>query len=139
MASAPTSDASSSASGAAASSALLALREAELAAGSLSREAAQRASRRIGELRETVARLERAGVLAGGRPRLAVGGEEVMAWLGCAPGRRVGRALAHLTLQVLADPSRNEPAALRELVRAWQAAGEPSEPGFPLGCNLPRV
>ena len=105
---------------------LLALREAELAAGSLPREAAQRASRRIGELRETVARLDRAGVLAGERPRLAVGGEEVMAWLGCAPGRRVGRALAHLTLQVLADPSRNEPAALRELVRAWHAAGEPS-------------
>jgi tRNA nucleotidyltransferase/poly(A) polymerase len=105
---------------------LLALREAELAAGSLPREAGERASRRVAELRETVSRLERAGVLSGGRPQLAVGGEEVMAWLGCGPGPRVGRALAHLTLRVLADPSKNEPAALRELLRAWQAAGERS-------------
>jgi tRNA nucleotidyltransferase/poly(A) polymerase len=104
---------------------LLELREAELAAGSLAPEAAKRTALRIAELRRTVARLEEAGVLAGGRPQLAVSGEEVMAWLGCAPGPRVGRALAHLTLQVLADPSRNQPGALRELLRAWQADGEP--------------
>jgi tRNA nucleotidyltransferase/poly(A) polymerase len=105
---------------------LLELREAELAAGSLSPDAAHRIALRIDELRGTVARLEEAGVLAGGRPTLAVSGEEVMAWLGCPPGPRVGRALAHLTLQVLADPSRNQPEALRELLRSWQESGEPS-------------
>jgi tRNA nucleotidyltransferase/poly(A) polymerase len=102
------------------------LREAELAAGSLAPEAAKRTAARVAELRRAVARLEEAGVLAGGRPNLAVSGEEVMAWLGCPPGPRVGRALSHLTLQVLADPSRNEPTALRELLRSWQAAGEPA-------------
>jgi tRNA nucleotidyltransferase (CCA-adding enzyme) len=104
--------------------ALLALREAELAAGSLPREAAARAAQRLPELRGSLERLAEAGVLAGGRPRLAVGGAEVMGWLGCPPGPRVGRALRFLTLQVLEDPARNEPEALRELLCAWEARGD---------------
>jgi hypothetical protein len=48
-----------------------------------------------------------------------------MGWLGCGPGPEVGRALRHLTLRVLEDPSRNEPGTLRELLGAWRAAGSP--------------
>jgi tRNA nucleotidyltransferase/poly(A) polymerase len=105
---------------------LLALRDAELAAGTLEGDAAARAAERLAALRRTLESLDRAGVLAGGRPRLAVGGAEVMGWLACPPGPRVGRALAYLTLQVLGDPTRNQPETLRELVRTWETTGEPS-------------
>jgi tRNA nucleotidyltransferase/poly(A) polymerase len=103
---------------------LLALREAELAAGSLPQAEAARAAQGLAERRRALEALDRGGVLASGRPRLAVGGAEVMGWLGCPPGPRVGRALRFLTLRVLEDPARNQPAALRELLRAWHEAGE---------------
>jgi len=100
--------------------ALLALREAELeAAGAERGEATARA--RLAELRRGLELQVRAGVLGGGRPRLAVGGAQVMSWLGCGPGPEVGRALRYLTLQVLEDPARNEPETLRALLRSWRA------------------
>ncbi len=103
---------------------LLALREAEIAAESLSPPDAERAAKRVAELRAALLGLERGGALAGGRPRLAVGGGDVMRWLGCPPGPRVGRALRFLTLQILEDPARNVPAVLQGLLRAWHEAGE---------------
>jgi tRNA nucleotidyltransferase/poly(A) polymerase len=102
--------------------ALLALRAAELAAGSLPPAEAAAVGGRLEAIRLALERLERAGVLAGGRPQLAVGGREVMAWLGAAPGPRVGRALRYLTERVLEDPSRNEPEALRRLLLQWAEA-----------------
>ena len=104
--------------------ALLALREAELDVLA-SPEATAPARERLAELRRDLELRVRAGVVAGGRPHLAVGGEEVMAWLGCRAGPEVGRALRYLTIQVLEDPARNEPERLRELLRAWRAAGAP--------------
>ena len=99
--------------------ALLALRAAEIAAGSLPLAEVVAVGERLAALRLALDRLERAGVLPDGRPKLAVTGLEVMAWLGSGPGPRVGRALRYLTEQVLADPTRNEPEALRRLLLRW--------------------
>jgi tRNA nucleotidyltransferase (CCA-adding enzyme) len=106
--------------------ALLALREAELAAGSEGPAEAAEVRARLAALRVALERLGHAGVLPDGRPHLAVGGREVMEWLGTGPGPRVGRALRFLTERVLEDPSRNEPAALRQLLEAWVAAAPPA-------------
>jgi tRNA nucleotidyltransferase (CCA-adding enzyme) len=103
---------------------LLALRAAEVGAGSLPPAEAAAVGERLAALRVALERLERAGVLAGGRPQLAVGGREVMTWLGARPGPRIGRALRYLTEQVLEDPARNEPEALRRLLLRW-AEGRP--------------
>jgi tRNA nucleotidyltransferase/poly(A) polymerase len=103
---------------------LLALREAELAAGSLASAVAQRAAARLAALRRALEGLERGGALSDGRPRLAIDGGDVMRWLGCPPGPQVGRALRYLTLQILDDPARNQPATLQALLRAWHEAGE---------------
>ena len=101
---------------------LLALREAELAAEPRPSAASAAAREALAELRSAALAIERAGLLAEGRPRLAVGGEEVMAWLGLPPGPAIGRALRYLTLAVLREPERNEPAALRALLGAWRAS-----------------
>jgi tRNA nucleotidyltransferase (CCA-adding enzyme) len=53
---------------------------------------------------------------------LALGGDEVMAALGCGPGPRVGAALRHLVAEVVADPSANTPERLRALLAQWRAA-----------------
>ena len=63
---------------------------------------------------------------------LAIGGEEVieeMQALGIVGpdfkgDERVGKALAHCLEQVLDDPRRNNPATLRQIVRAYFTAGE---------------
>jgi tRNA nucleotidyltransferase (CCA-adding enzyme) len=102
--------------------ALLALREAELAAGSEGPRETAAVRERLGALRVALERLERAGVLPDGRPRLGIGGREVMEWLGTGPGPHVGDALRFLTERVLEDPSLNRPAALRELLDAWASA-----------------
>ena len=102
---------------------LLALRAAELAAEPRPSAAADAARAAIAELRTAAAAIERSGVLDDGKPRLAVGGEEIMAWLGLPPGPAVGRALRYLTLAVLREPERNEPAALRALLDGWRDAG----------------
>jgi tRNA nucleotidyltransferase/poly(A) polymerase len=103
---------------------LLALRTAELAAEPRPSPASDAARAAVAELRTAAAAIERSGVLDDGKPRLAVGGEEVMAWLGLAPGPEVGRALRYLTLAVLREPERNEPGALRALLDEWH--GDPS-------------
>jgi hypothetical protein len=41
--------------------------------------------------------------------------------LGCGPGRRVGRALRHLTNAVVDEPAQNDPKTLRSLLRSWSA------------------
>jgi tRNA nucleotidyltransferase/poly(A) polymerase len=105
---------------------LLALREAELAAEPRASEASAAARARLAELRVAALAIERGGVLADGRPRLAIGGAEVMSWLGLAPGPEVGRAIRFLTLEVLRDPERNEPAALRALLETWRARRGPA-------------
>jgi len=99
--------------------ALLALRSAELDAGTLRPADAAPVRARLAALRDALERLERTGVLPGGRPRLAATGRDIMAWLDTGPGPHVGRALRHLTEQVLEDPSRNEPATLRRIALAW--------------------
>lgn len=108
--------------------ALLALRAAEIAAGSLTPADAAAVGEALAALRLALERLERAGVLPDGRPRLAVSGRDVMEWLGSGPGPRVGHALRYLTEQVLEEPARNDPAALRRLLEAWAAAAPPVAP-----------
>jgi tRNA nucleotidyltransferase/poly(A) polymerase len=99
---------------------LLVLREAELASDAAPSAAHAEARARIAELRAAAHAIDRSGVLADGRPRLAVGGAEVMAWLGVTAGPEVGRALRFLTLEVLRDPDRNDPETLRGLLAAWR-------------------
>lgn len=101
---------------------LLALREAELELARAEGHDDGDARARLAELRRALDLQVRAGVLDSGRPRLAVGGEEVMRWLGCGPGPEVGEALRYLTLRVLEDPSRNEPETLRTLLSARSTA-----------------
>jgi hypothetical protein len=104
---------------------LLALRTAELAAEPRPSPASDAARAAIAELRTAAAAIERSGLLDDGKPRLAVGGEEIMAWLGLPPGPAVGRALRYLTLAVLREPARNEPHALRALLDAWHDGDGP--------------
>ncbi|MDH3212239.1 MAG: hypothetical protein OEM05_07115 [Myxococcales bacterium] len=100
--------------------ALIALRASELRHGrNANREAAAAARDRLHALERAVANVRRAGQLALQRLDLAIDGREVMECLGCPPGPIVGRALAHLTEQVVEDPSRNSPEALRALLAAW--------------------
>ena len=104
---------------------LLALRHAELAHGSVA-DAAE-ARERLAALEAGLERVQRAGRLALQRQDLAIDGEEVMERLGRGPGPVVGRALAWLTEQVVEDPSRNTPEALRRLLERF--AAEVSEEG----------
>ncbi len=92
----------------------LALREAECSAGSV--PDAERVRSRLAGLRDRLARTEAQAVA---RSALALSGEQVMASLGCAPGPRVGAALAHLLECVLEDPSQNTPERLLTLLRRW--------------------
>jgi tRNA nucleotidyltransferase/poly(A) polymerase len=92
--------------------AAVALRRAELDAAGL-------AATELADFESALARAAREGALALGRGDLAVGGREVMAWLGQGPGPLVGAALRHLTDRVIEDPSRNEPEALRQELARW--------------------
>jgi tRNA nucleotidyltransferase (CCA-adding enzyme) len=98
--------------------ALFALRETELAA----RDGAEPPAAELEQLssiRAAIARARRAGALALRRSDLALSGQDVMALLGCGPGRVVGQALRHLTDQVVEDPSLNTPEQLRALLARW--------------------
>jgi tRNA nucleotidyltransferase (CCA-adding enzyme) len=97
---------------------LLALREAECAAGDEPDAAAVRA--RLAALRERLARTARQAVA---RAALALTGAEVMEALGTGPGPRVGAALAHLLERVLEDPAENTPERLRAALQRWAGAG----------------
>lgn len=75
-------------------------------------------------------------ILASGAPlgvaELAVGGREVMAAAGLAPGPAVGRVLARLLEEVLADPARNTREHLLARASALAGAargGPPADPG----------
>lgn len=95
--------------------ALLALRSAELEAGSP--DAAARA--RFAHLGDCLDRALRAREQTQRRATLALDGRAVMAQLGCGPGARVGQALRHLAEAVARDPSLNRPESLRALLDAW--------------------
>jgi len=99
--------------------AAVALRRAELGAGGLAAAEAALAAEGLAAFESARALAEREGALALGRGDLAVGGREVMAWLGQGPSPLVGEALRHLTEQVIEDPSRNEPGALRREFDRW--------------------
>ncbi len=100
--------------------AMIALRRSELAAGiSAPGEDPAAAKRRLGDLEVMLGRIRQTGFLALRRLDLAIDGADVMQHLGCAPGPRVGQALAYLTDRIVDDPSLNEPAALRDLLDVW--------------------
>ncbi len=98
--------------------ALLALRRAELEAGSARDEDGAGAAG-LRALEEAIQRVRQAGFLALRRYDLALDGKEVMRLLGCGPGPEVGRALRYLTDRVVEDPACNTPAGLRALLERW--------------------
>jgi len=97
-------------------SALLMLRETELAA---SPDATART--RFDHLVACLERAQRAEEKSRQRSALAFDGRAVMDHLGCRPGATVGRALRFLAERVEADPSLNDPEALRGLLDDWAA------------------
>ena len=101
--------------------ALLTLARVELEAGMPPGGGPADARGRLARIESALAALRRSGALEIEREALAVGGAEVMAWLGCAPGPEVGRALRWLTERVAEDPARNDPAVLRQLLEAFAA------------------
>jgi tRNA nucleotidyltransferase/poly(A) polymerase len=101
---------------------LLTLREAEIEV----RGEGDEARTRLERLRAAIERVERTGLLEQHRTALALDGSAVMEHLGCGPGPRVGHALRHLALRVAADPTCNQPDALRALLDAWQRGRTPS-------------
>jgi len=102
---------------------LIALRRAELEVGEASRDPVAGAElERLAALENAFQRVQQQRNLALRRYDLAIDGGEVIRCLGLAPGPEVGRALAHLTEQVIEDPGANTPERLRELLRDWQAA-----------------
>jgi tRNA nucleotidyltransferase (CCA-adding enzyme) len=90
---------------------LLALREAECAAAG-----DPSASERIAALRAALATTPERLF---GPADLALRGDEVVAALARGPGPHIGRALRHLVDHVVADPSLNTPARLRDLLAEW--------------------
>jgi tRNA nucleotidyltransferase (CCA-adding enzyme) len=103
--------------------ALLALRDAELAVGSVPEGDRERVREGLAELRRRIEHARQQGTLALERRHLALGGGQVMAILGCGPGPRVGQALSFLTERVIDDPSCNEPEKLRSLLLKWFRRG----------------
>jgi tRNA nucleotidyltransferase/poly(A) polymerase len=99
---------------------LLALRRAELGAGSEARSPrASELAARVDAVEAAFQRVHEHGVLALHRQALAIDGQEIMRLLELPPGPQVGRALAHLTELVVEDPARNTPEKLRELLAGW--------------------
>jgi tRNA nucleotidyltransferase (CCA-adding enzyme) len=114
--------------------ALLALRDAELRASPGGPSAAA-ALAKLAALRQAIERVRRSGALALRRRDLALDGRAVMRILGCAPGPQVGRALDHLTEQVIRDPSCNRPEALRRLLEEWRARISDASPTKPISAR----
>jgi len=99
---------------------LLALRRAELSAGSEARSPrADELAARVDAVESAFQRVQEHGVLALHRQALAIDGQEIMRLLELTPGPQVGRALAHLTELVVEDPTHNTPEKLRQLLQAW--------------------
>jgi tRNA nucleotidyltransferase (CCA-adding enzyme) len=103
---------------------LFVLREAELSAANAAPDSPERLQLEL--VRTAVDRVLRTGALALRRFDLVLRGEDVMQLLGCGPGRRVGRALRHLTDQVIEDPAQNTPEHLRALLLRWAADHPPN-------------
>jgi tRNA nucleotidyltransferase (CCA-adding enzyme) len=102
----------------------VALRRAELLRGAeAGTDVATQALARLAGLEAAVGRVRAAGSLALHRHELAIRGDEVMHLLGTGPGPHVGRALRHLTEQVIEDPAKNHPETLRALLLEWRASG----------------
>ncbi len=95
---------------------LLALREAELGADP---GAAPEAHARLSQARDAIEAARRPRDAA--RTALALGGRDVIAELGCAPGPAVGRALRFLAERVEAQPELNRRDALLALLHEWDA------------------
>ena len=105
--------------------ALVALRNVELRHGEPSRDPGAAETREhLRSLEEAIERVRQRGHLALQRLDLALDGRAVMKRLGCGPGPHVGEALAHLTDQVVEDPSRNSPEALGALLDEWASRHE---------------
>jgi tRNA nucleotidyltransferase (CCA-adding enzyme) len=100
--------------------ALCTLRACEIAAAG-DTEGTEEALAKLHAVRAAIERVRQSEALALERFDIALSGREVMRVLGCGPGRRVGRALRHLTDQVIEDPARNTPERLRELLERWAA------------------
>ena len=80
------------------------------------------AQRLLDETRSAIAAVRDAERRAEERPRLALDGRAVMAYLACQPGPQVGRALAHLEREVAADPGLNNVESLHGLLDRWKDA-----------------
>ena len=102
--------------------ALIAAREAQIASGVLSPEAAKRARDGLTALGSAIERVEGNRARESARAELALDGARVMALLACGPGPRVGQALRHLAGIVAADASQNTPEKLQGLLEKWSAS-----------------
>ncbi|MBW2541290.1 MAG: hypothetical protein JRF15_04295 [Deltaproteobacteria bacterium] len=96
--------------------ALIALREAEAKTTGDEPEAARSALHR---LQGSLTSLRESERTASARSQLRFSGDDVIAYLGCEPGPRVGRAIAYLSECIRRNPDLNSPDALRELLRDW--------------------
>jgi len=113
--------------------AVLALGHAELAAAADGVDI-EAAAGRLARVEAALEALRRTGALDVERATLAVGGSDIMRWLGCPPGPSVGRALRWLTERVAEDPTRNEPETLRALLKDYWADEESG--AAPRGASL---
>jgi len=104
---------------AAALEALFAQRRLELSCERGDRDAVAAARTRLSALESAVAGVRAQRERRAARNRLAIGGGAVMELLGCAPGRRVGRALRHLGEEVAAGRLANREPDLRAALEAW--------------------
>ena len=82
---------------------------------------------RLGALRIAIERVRANEARDRERTELAIGGAQIMEWLGCGPGPVVGDALRFAADRVAEDPTRNDPDALREELLAWHARAHPGD------------
>ena len=76
--------------------------------------------KRLAALRNGIERVRANQARGERRTILALDGKAVMELLQCGPGRQVGAALRFASEWVAEDPARNEPAALRAALLAWE-------------------
>ena len=101
--------------------ALLALREAEIATRHGGLESGIGAA--LGVIQKAIENQRADDRRESRRGELAVTGADVMKWLACEAGPRVGRALSFLTDAIERDPSLNTPDGLRKLLKTWDLSG----------------
>lgn len=112
--------------------ALFAMRAWELQHGDDATDATEAtdARRRLAAIRSGIERIRLSRERTRRRTKLALDGTSIMQLLGCEPGREVGAALRFLSERVDADPSLNQPEALRQALLEQKAlrADEKSPP-----------